>query len=164
MDNREITIETLATPPLQIEPAPLTRRFGAALLDSLLVGSSWLAVTHGFLQVNSLDLSLTGIMILFLISFLYYFALEWLLSTTLGKRITKLRVVGAGGDPCTITESALRNLFRAMDWIPFCYIVGIGLVVFSDKKQRAGDRIAHTMVTIAPDRDNAPPPAPFLFH
>ncbi|HUO42290.1 MAG TPA: RDD family protein [Methylomirabilota bacterium] len=163
MDNhREITIETLTTPPLHIQPAPLTRRFGALLLDSLLISIGWLAIAY--LQAPFRDFSFPSALILLLISFLYYFALEWLFSATPGKLMMKLRVVGSNGDPCTFKESALRNLFRIIDWIPVCYVVGIWLVVFSDKKQRAGDRIAHTMVTVAPERNNAPPPAPFLFH
>ena len=101
---------------------------------------------------------------LFLMSFLYYFATEGLFSVTLGKRVMKIRVVGVDGDPCTITESALRNLFRVIDWLPFGYIVGIGFLSITNKKQRVGDKVAHTIVTLAPERDRNPPPAPFLFH
>jgi len=134
------------------------------VVDSFLISLIWLTVTHGFLQARYLDFSLAGEIVLFLVGFLYYFAFEWLFSATLGKRMMKLRVVSVGGDPCTLKESLLRNIFRVIDWIPICYVVGIVLAVFSDKKQRAGDRIAHTMVTMAPERDNVPPPAPFLFH
>ena len=67
-------------------------------------------------------------------------------------------------DPCTLQESALRNVVRMIDWFPIAYIIGIVLVSISDKRQRAGDRIAHTIVTGAPKRDEIPPPAPFLFH
>lgn len=90
--------------------------------------------------------------------------MEGLFSATLGKRIMKISVVGANGDPCTITESALRNLFRMIDWLPFGYILGIGFLSITSKKQRMGDKIAHTIVTMPPERDKTPPPAPFLFH
>jgi uncharacterized RDD family membrane protein YckC len=90
--------------------------------------------------------------------------MEWILSGTLGKFAMKLRVVGNSGDPCTLQESALRNLLRMIDWFPIAYVIGIALVSISDKRQRAGDRIAHTVVTMALERDKNPPPAPFLFH
>ena len=76
----------------------------------------------------------------------------------------KLCVVGVNGDPCSLGESALRNLFRIIDWLPFCYLLGIGFLLISEKRQRAGDKIAHTIVTTAPERDKTPPPTPFLFH
>lgn len=72
-------------------------------------------------------------------------------SATPGKRVMKIRVVGVDGDPCTITESAVRNLFRVIDWLPFCYILGVGFLSITNKKQRVGDKVAHTIVTIAPE-------------
>jgi uncharacterized RDD family membrane protein YckC len=82
--------------------------------------------------------------------------MEWILSGTLGKFAMKLRGVGDRGDPCTLQESALRNLLRIIDWFPIAYVIGIVLVSISDKRQRAGDRIAHTIVTVAPKRDMTP--------
>ena len=163
-NHREITIETLRTPPLRIQPAPLARRFIANLIDSVIVGFSWTAVAHLSVQSPLIGLSSSNVLMLLLISFLYYFALEGLFSATLGKLVMKTRVVGANGDPCTITESALRNLFRIIDWLPFGYILGVGFLSITSKKQRVGDKIAHTTVTMAAERDKTPPPAPFLFH
>jgi len=111
----EITIETLRTPPLNIQPAPSARRFSAGLIDSVVVAISWLVIEHVSVQSPLLGLSPGSGFILFLISFLYYSATEGLFSTTPGKRVMKIRVVGADGDPCTIKESALRNLFRVID-------------------------------------------------
>ena len=121
-------------------------------------------IVRGLLQLSFFDFSIVSLTTLILVSFFYYFALEWLFSVTPGKRVMRLRVVGTDGDPCTLTKSALRNLFRIIDWIPIGYLFGVGLALVSDKKQRAGDRIAQTIVTVAAKRDNAPPPAPFLFH
>ena len=163
-NHREITIETLTTPPRQIQPAPLTRRFAAILIDSLIVGLSWVAIAHISVQMLFLGLSPTSELILLLLSLVYYFALEWLFSATLGKFVMKIRVVGTEGDPCTITESIIRNLFRIIDWLPFCYALGLLALLTTNKRQRVGDRIAHTIVTMVPERDKNPPPAPFLFH
>lgn len=162
-DHPEITFETLSTPPLNILPAPLRRRFGAAIIDSLLLWLVWEALQYAYRQ-SPFPSSLTQSTALVAICFLYYFLMEWILSGTLGKFAMKLHVVGNSGDPCTLQESALRNLFRMIDWFPIAYVIGIVLVSISDKRQRAGDRIAHTIVTAAPKRDKIPPPAPFLFH
>ncbi|MGA3404771.1 MAG: RDD family protein [Candidatus Bathyarchaeia archaeon] len=163
-DHREITIETLATPPLHIQPAPLPRRFGAAIIDSFVVLLGWETLEYTFRQSPSQILSFTAAITLFSITFLYYFTMEWILSATLGKLIMKLRVVVTNGDPCALRDAFLRNFFRIIDWLPLAYLIGIILLSISDKRQRAGDRIAHTVVTMAPERDKNPPPAPFLFH
>lgn len=63
-----------------------------------------------------------------------------------------------------LLASAVRNLLRMVDWLPLLYAVGIVLLIFSDQRQRTGDRVAHTIVTNALKRDKTPPPAPFLFH
>jgi len=162
-ERREITIETLATPPIHIQPAPLTKRFKAALIDSLIVGLIWITITYAPVRAPFRDLSVTG-SVLFLVSFFYYSSMEWLLSATPGKRAMKLRVVGVNGNRCSLGQSALRNLIRIIDWLPFCYLLGIGFLSISDKRQRGGDKLAHTIVSIAPERDKTPPAAPFLFH
>lgn len=57
-----------------------------------------------------------------------------------------------------------RNLFRFVDWLPFLYIFAIASGMASHERQRLGDRVASTIVTLAPTKDINPPPAPFLFH
>ena len=163
-EHREVTIETLRTPPINIQPAPSARRFGACLIDSSLIFIIWLVIAHASVQSPLLGLSFRSGLVLCLISFLYYSAAEGLFSATPGKLLTKIRVVGPDGDPCTVKEAALRNLFRVIDWLPFFYILGLGFLSVTSKKQRVGDKVAHTVVTMAPERDRTPPPAPFLFH
>ena len=163
-EHQEVTIETLKTPPINIQPAPSARRFGACLIDSLLIGIIWLVISHISGQSSFLGLSFRSGLVLYVISFLYYSAAEGLFSATPGKRITKIHVVGPDGDPCTIKEATLRNLLRVIDWLPFFYILGLGVLSITSKKQRVGDKAAHTIVTMAPERDRTPPPAPFLFH
>jgi uncharacterized RDD family membrane protein YckC len=116
------------------------------------------------MQSAFIGLSSSSWMILFSISFFYYFLMEGLFSATFGKRVMRIHVVGSNGDPCTITESALRNLLRVIDWLPFGYILGVGFLSITSKKQRVGDKIANTIVTMTLERDKTPPPAPFLFH
>jgi uncharacterized RDD family membrane protein YckC len=85
------------------------------------------------------------------------FAIEWgwnvLFETfwrgqTPGKRALRLRVVREGGFPVGFIDSVLRNLLRAADFLPLCYVLGL-LVMAGDRRfRRLGDRVAATMVII----------------
>jgi uncharacterized RDD family membrane protein YckC len=171
VSNRELTVDTLRSPPLRIPPASLRRRFGAVAIDSIIIALTWQLTEYLF----RLPLNPTLSVAVFLAgsAFVYYFIFEWCLSATIGKLVMKLRVIGADGNPCTMQASAIRNLLRFIDWLPVfyvfgtilpLYILGAIILVTSKKRQRIGDRIAHTIVTNAPENDKNPPPAPFLFH
>jgi uncharacterized RDD family membrane protein YckC len=164
-DPHEVTLETLTTPPIHIDPAPLGRRAGAGLIDSLVITATWsiLAVaihqnlallTQNYFLLSSLAVS----------AFLYYLILEWITSSTVGKSLFKLTVVDKDGDPCSFEISMKRSLFRFIDWLPALYIVGAVTVLTSSQRRRLGDRVAGSVVTSARAKDSNPPPAPFLFH
>jgi len=163
-DQREITIETLSTPPLDIPPAPLDRRLVSCIIDSGLIISIWLGVLLVMRDSSWLSVDLPHSVSLLALAFVYYFVTEWLLAASVGKLVMKLRVLGTDGDPCSLTESFIRNAVRLIDWLPLFYLLGIGLILTSAKRRRAGDRLANTTVTLAPLRDENPPPAPFLYH
>jgi uncharacterized RDD family membrane protein YckC len=160
VEHKEISIETLSTPPLHIEPAPLSRRAIAGLLDSLIIGFS---AIPAFALQGSVYSAITASYIA-IVWFLYYFLLEGVFSTTIGKSLLKLRVLGTDGDPCSWSSSFKRNLLRLLDWLPFLYVIGWISVLASRDRKRVGDRVAATIVTMAPQKDINPPPAPFLFH
>ena len=160
--HKEITIDTLQTPPLHIRPAPISKRLVAGLIDSLIIGLVWLgllAALHRGINVEWANAGYLGA-----ITFTYYFLQEGLFSLTIGKRLLRLRIVGREGDPASVKESLLRNLLRFVDWLPFLYILGVLSVVISTERRRLGDLVAGTFVTPAPEKDANPPPAPFLFH
>jgi len=48
-------------------------------------------------------------------------------------------------------DAAVRNVLRPIDLIPYVvpYLLGAILIWSSDKRQRLGDRIAHTIVVKA---------------
>lgn len=162
---REITIETLSTPPLDIPPAPLPRRLLASIVDSIFIGSIWLG-TISIVSGNHPTNQWSSIRVLLLLFFViaYYTATEWLLGASFGKLLLRLRVLGMDGDPCTLNSSIIRNTVRLIDWLPAFYLVGAGLIFSSLKRGRAGDRLAKTIVTVAASKDSNPPPAPFLYH
>jgi len=162
-EHNEISIDTLRTPPLRIEPALLRKRFASALIDSTIITVIWFTLiyaTHlGLVQKAGLASTVLAV-----VAFVYYDLLEGLSATTIGKHLLKLRVVGREGDPITFKEALLRNILRFIDWLPLFYVLGLTLLLISTRKQRLGDLVAGTVVTRAPEKDINPPPAPFLFH
>lgn len=161
--HKDITVETLRTPPLHIPPAPLSKRFFAGLIDSVIIALLWLLLAYlSGLAVRQRPSTDLGYMLV--ITFVYYFLQEWVLSFTLGKRLLGLRVVGGEGDPLSMSESLIRNLVRFVDWLPAFYILGGISVIFSKDKRRLGDMVGRTIVTRTPEKDINPPPVPFLFH
>jgi uncharacterized RDD family membrane protein YckC len=163
--HRELTVETLSTPPLRVKPAPLGLRLAAGIIDSTIVALIWASLGIGFHQdVTPTAQDPLWLASLALITFVYYFILEWVFSASIGKRLLKLVVLSKDGDPCSLDASLKRNLLRFLDWLPICYAAAIIVIIVSSDRQRIGDLIARTIVTRAPEKDINPPPAPFLFH
>lgn len=65
---------------------------------------------------------------------------------TPGKRMMRLRVVRADGQPLRLTDCALRNLLRAVDFLPMCYPVGLLVMLFDARHRRLGDMVAGTLL------------------
>ncbi|MCI0552028.1 MAG: RDD family protein, partial [Anaerolineae bacterium] len=69
-----------------------------------------------------------------------------------GKRRVGIRVIRTDGTPITLSESLIRNLTRAVDFLPAAYGIGI-ITMFIDKQsRRLGDLAAGTIVV----HDRAP--------
>lgn len=83
------------------------------------------------------------------------FATQWLYWTlaevffhgqTLGKRLLGIRVVRMDGSPIGVYESAVRNLLRAVDFLPLFYAVGSVSMLFTRQHRRLGDLLAGTVL------------------
>jgi uncharacterized RDD family membrane protein YckC len=164
---KEITIDTLSTPPVKIKRAPLMKRITAVVIDSMVLAVVWLilylAYGHNLAHLAALvDYPVLGS--LGIMTFLYYFLLEGLFAATIGKSVARLTVLESDGDVCSFGASFKRNLLRFVDWLPLLYIVGAIAILLSGDRQRMGDRLAGTIVTQRPERDPNALPAPFLFH
>ncbi len=159
-EHKEITVETLSTPPIKIVPAPILRRIAALIIDSLVLVILWqslsIASGQGYEQFVRLP-DYVSLSALALIVFAYYFLLEGFLSASLGKSLFKLTVLEETGDACSSETSFKRNLLRFIDWVPFLYLVGEISVMISANRQRIGDRFARTIVTKAPEKYATPP-------
>jgi len=86
------------------------------------------------------------ILIILVIYFLYFTLFEGHNGPTVGKMAVKIKVVKeADGSSIDYGEAAVRTILRVIDGL-FAYLIGAILIWSSDKKQRLGDRVAHTVV------------------
>jgi uncharacterized RDD family membrane protein YckC len=79
---------------------------------------------------------------------LYYIILEGFTGYTLGKLVTRVRVVNENGQRIGLGKALLRTLLRVVEVNPFFFggiIAGISVLV-TQKKQRLGDISANTYV------------------
>ena len=81
-----------------------------------------------------------------LLSILYFsiFEARWN-GQTIGKKIVGIQVLNEDGSAVSFRTSFLRNILRIIDGFGF-YLVAAISVWTSPRKQRVGDRIAHTCV------------------
>jgi uncharacterized RDD family membrane protein YckC len=144
----------------------LGRRIVAAVIDVALVGILLIVIAKVLGNDENREYSLWAETqggpraLFFLLTFLYFFATEFLSGQTLGKRVMKLRVVLEDGSKAGAGPVAIRNLLRAVDWLPSLYIVGI-ITIFAtgERRIRLGDLAAKTRV-VADAGPPAPPPPP----
>ena len=137
-------------------------RLGAGLIDLVILASLevWISSVFGVVDpkgsYNLLDGAGLSLFVgsnatihplwLYLIVFLYFIIQEMLFSTTIGKVLFRLQVVGARGKRLTVLAALIRNLIRFLDMLPLLYLVGIVSGSFSPTFQRIGDRVARTVV------------------
>jgi uncharacterized RDD family membrane protein YckC len=81
-------------------------------------------------------------------------------AATPGKRMLGLQVLMENGLPITPGASVLRNLLRAVDFLPMLYLLGGLTMLLRADFRRMGDLVAGTLVVYAPDALRVPPSAP----
>jgi uncharacterized RDD family membrane protein YckC len=83
----------------------------------------------------------------FLVQWGYFVTLEMLTGgQSIGKKVLGLRVIRTDGMRIGFYHSAVRNLFRAIDNLPFFYLLGGLAAVTSRLGRRLGDHAAGTVV------------------
>lgn len=82
-----------------------------------------------------------------IIYFLYHPILEIAMrGSTPGKRMAGVRIVSRTGDIPGVGALLLRNVFRLVDSLPFVYLLGLGVVIFTEQHVRIGDLAAGTLL------------------
>jgi uncharacterized RDD family membrane protein YckC len=140
----------------QIEPVPAVRmeyqgigiRFVSLVIDSLIIS----AIFGVLATILGVGMMRHGTWSVGLLSFAFYIAyytyLEGTRGQTIGKMITKIKVVREDGTPIDMEQAFKRNILRVIDGL-FAYLIGAVLIWRSDKQQRLGDSVAKTVVVKA---------------
>jgi uncharacterized RDD family membrane protein YckC len=121
------------------------RRMLAALVDLAIVaaGGAAILLVAGVLggDGGSLGAPLAGVVVGW--ALYYYFACESGGGQTVGKRLTRLRVVREDGSPAEMREIAVRTVLRLVDTA----LVGlIAMLATGERRARVGDLAAGTMI------------------
>ncbi len=145
----------------------LGRRIVAAVIDVAIIGILLVAIAKGLGNEEAREYSLWAETqgapraLFFLLTFAYFFGTELVSGQTLGKRVMKLRVVCEDGTKAGAGPVFVRNLLRAIDWLPSLYIVG-AITVFAtrQRRMRLGDMAAKTKVVGDEAGSREPPEKP----
>jgi uncharacterized RDD family membrane protein YckC len=136
----------------EYELAGLGSRFLAQAIDVVLLllvliaFTIMAAATGSFASDSNLAL-LLFILFSFLVVFGYFPVCEGIWSgQTLGKRALRIRVLGDNGAPVTVSQVAIRNLVRLVDFMPAFYGVGMITIFIQGGGKRLGDFAAGTVV------------------
>ncbi|MBH24455.1 MAG: hypothetical protein CMH57_08395 [Myxococcales bacterium] len=135
---------------LELELAGAARRLLAWLVDMVvimaLLGAMGLVVARLAPLAGGVAAAL-GVALYAAISWGYFVVMEWRAGgQSLGKRALGIRVMGRGGAPVTLAQSAVRNLLRVLDGLPLIYLVGGAAILSSHDQGRVGDWVAGTIV------------------
>ncbi|RLI87674.1 MAG: hypothetical protein DRO76_01945 [Candidatus Altiarchaeales archaeon] len=133
--------------------AGLGLRATAVIIDTAILFGGEAAVFFTYFSAEALkamgvDLS-GGLFTFFMVPLwiLYFTLLEGAFGQTIGKRITKIKVVKTNGERAGWIKILIRNLFRFIDVIgPSPYAVGMISIMVTKNRQRIGDIIAGTIV------------------
>lgn len=153
---REIVVVTPENIPIRMELAGLGSRFGALMIDILIILSvviplliAWAVVAAYAGEESGLSSLISAIFMiaLFLVIFGHFIVFEMIWSgQTPGKRALGLRAIDDAGFPLTFFQAATRNLLRLADFLPVGYIAG-AICAFNHKEyKRLGDIVAGTVV------------------
>lgn len=159
-------VETPERIDLSYDVAGIGSRFVAALLDTLIIGvaaslvaifgsaalmllfSMGAVVRRAGSAVASTEAAIAiSLFLTFFVVWGYYvfFELIWH-GQSPGKRMLGLRVIKEGGYPIGFVESAIRNVVRLVDFLPFYYVLGVIAMVLNRRYRRLGDYAAGTVV------------------
>jgi len=136
-----------AAPGAQVLYQGVAIRFVAILIDLIITGIIGTILTVTFRSAAYYATATIGVSII--IELVYFTVLLGLYGQTVGMMIVRIKVVKeADYSAISYREAAIRTILLYIDEIPYLipYLLGAVLIWTSDKKQRLGDRVAHTVV------------------
>ncbi len=132
-------------PQMGSEGTVVGKRLLAFIVDSIILGVLSFAILLPSFFLGDI-IGLLAMMVVGVGSLVYVFLLEGIYGYTPGKHVMGLVVVKSDGSQCTMGASIIRNLLLIVDNLPFAYIIGLALILITDRKQRVGDLVADTVV------------------
>ena len=109
--------------------------------------------TNGTFSASTTTNALAGLgpTLTALIVLIYFTLLLGAYGQTVGMMAMKIKVVKEDGSKISYVDALVRSLLLIIDAIPFIipFLLGAILIWTSDKRQRTGDRAAHTVVVKA---------------
>jgi uncharacterized RDD family membrane protein YckC len=136
--------------PVHMEYQGIGIRFVSLVIDSIVISAIFGVLGSilgaGMMRHGTVPLSWGLLSFAFYIA--YYTYLEGTRGQTIGKMITKIKVVREDGKPIDMEQAFKRNILRVIDGL-FAYLIGAILIWRSDKQQRLGDSVAKTVVVKA---------------
>ena len=141
---------TLGSPKEALMYQGIVIRLISLIIDSIIIGII-IGILGSIIGVGMMERGMVPWWIgvfYFIIYIGYYTYLEGSKGQTIGKMITKIKVVREDGKPIDMNQAFTRNILRIIDGL-FAYLIGAILIWRSDKKQRLGDSIAKTVVVKA---------------
>jgi uncharacterized RDD family membrane protein YckC len=148
MISNNYSIETAEGIDIDLLPAGLTVRTYAFIIDLGIRFVIVAAFYTVFSYLGDFGLGLLSI-VFFLVEWFYPVIFEITKGATPGKSALKLRVIYDNGLPISFAGSLTRNLFRVIDFLPFCYVMGAITMVLNKQSKRLGDMVAGTTVVYA---------------
>ncbi len=146
------TIRTVETPEgveLSLHLAGPAPRAAAYFIDFLIRAGIYLLISIIAGILGELGLGL-WLVTMFMLEWFYPVIYEVTRGATPGKRSLGLVVVHDNGTPIGWRASLLRNLLRAADFVPFCYGLGLSVMLVNKDFKRLGDIAAGTVVVYRP--------------
>lgn len=147
------TLRVFETP----EGVDLALRLAGPVPRAMALAIDWLirlalyAVLMPLMALSGLGVGLV-LLGLFLIAWFYPVWFELRGGATPGKRALGLTVVNNDGTPVGPAASLLRNLLRAVDFLPLFYAAGLVSMLLDGDFRRLGDLAAGTLVVYAEDK------------
>lgn len=148
-DQGFITIQSSELLFLENELADIGSRAFAYILDVLIRGAVIFVMILVFSRNTIFFSSLNKIFIpLIFIWWTGYFVFFEIIYSgkTPGKKIVGIRVLRTDGSRISLLDSCVRNVLRAVDMLPFGYMLAIVTMLFEQYNRRLGDLVANTIV------------------
>lgn len=160
----ELSINTTQNVKINFKAASVGERIGAYFLDFIIkiayVIVIWLIFFY-WLNIDTLMVNLDNWSRISIVLFLYFPVIIYSVTLesifegqTIGKKLTKIKVVKIDGYQAGFGDYLMRWFFRLVDILIFSGIIALIAVISSKKSQRLGDMVAGTSVITLKNKIN----------